>query len=206
MTIQDGSLPDANDVRNLISGMSNLLMGKNSTMFLPIQIENASGVRSIKLWLWGKKAGLSDTSFVHGSSKHAHGTHTHLGALDSGSFSRAQGTAAGSQNFTQNITSVEGGEISHSGTIDDLDVPEGVQIFIDGVNKTADIGDPNGRGAGEFDAGSDTWGVDGTSEWQTLELDLTPLISWTAGLHDLEIKETGGTGGVLVWMLQVQGW
>lgn len=43
------------------------------------------------------------------------------------------------------------------------------------------------------------FGDDGTTEWESGWLDLSAVISWTQGWHYIEIKETGGTGGNLIY-------
>jgi len=47
------------------------------------------------------------------------------------------------------------------------------------------------------------WGVGGATEWDTGKLDLSSLITWTAGEHYIEFKEGGGTGGTLIYQVCV---
>ncbi len=75
--------------------------------------------------------------------------------------------------------------------------PKGVQIWIDGVNVTPTVGDPNGKGSPAFNATNSTWGADGLSPWSTGPLDLTNVANWTLGEHKIELNETGGAGGQL---------
>ncbi len=74
---------------------------------------------------------------------------------------------------------------------------KGVQILVDGVNITPAIGDPNGKGAPNWDAVAQEWGADGLSPWSTGPLDITSLANWTLGEHTIELQETGGAGGDL---------
>ncbi len=48
-----------------------------------------------------------------------------------------------------------------------------------------------------------SWGVDGTTEWDTGRLDLSSVISWTAGEHYIELKEHGMVGGTLIYQVCV---
>ena len=74
---------------------------------------------------------------------------------------------------------------------------KGVQIWVDGVDITAQLGDPNGKGAPHWDAAEEEWGADGLTQWSTGPLDITGLANWTLGEHSIELKETGGAGGDL---------
>jgi len=74
---------------------------------------------------------------------------------------------------------------------------KGVQIWVDGVDITEQIGDPNGKGAPHWDAAEGEWGQDGLTQWSTGPLDVTALANWTLGEHSIELKETGGAGGDL---------
>ncbi len=73
----------------------------------------------------------------------------------------------------------------------------GVEIWIDGVEVTPSIGDPNGKGLPHYDAVNKKWGATGTEPWNTGPLDLTNVANWTLGEHKIEMKETGGAGGDL---------
>lgn len=202
MTISNGSKTDANDVLNIYQHGNNVLMGKNGTIYVPVYINNASGTRNVKIALWGKAAGTSATAMVHGASEHQHSeTHTHM-------FNNANGQAqAESQTinggFTGTMTSVAGGSATYSNGILYTNVPQAVQIWIDGSEYTPTIDDPNGKGATMYDSTNDDWGTNGTTAWDTGWLDLSSLISWTAGWHYIELKETGGTGGTLIYHVAV---
>jgi hypothetical protein len=74
---------------------------------------------------------------------------------------------------------------------------KGVELWVDGVNITPQVGDPNQKGAPAWDAAAKKWGADGLHAWSTGPLDLTSLVSWTLGEHKFELKETGGAGGDL---------
>jgi hypothetical protein len=75
--------------------------------------------------------------------------------------------------------------------------PKGVQIWVDGQDVTAKVGNPDGKGSPHWDAATSTWGVTGLDAWSTGRLDLSAAANWTLGEHSLELKETGGVGGVL---------
>lgn len=80
---------------------------------------------------------------------------------------------------------------------------KGVQIHVDGENITAEVGDPNAHGFPHWDAQQGKWGGDGLTGWNTGQLDLTSVVSWTLGEHKLLIKETGGAGGDIKMFLYV---
>ena len=75
--------------------------------------------------------------------------------------------------------------------------PKGVEIWVDGVDVTATVGDPNGLGSPQWEAETATWGGSGLDAWQTGPLDLTNVANWTLGEHLIELRETGGAGGQL---------
>ncbi|MBM4370978.1 MAG: hypothetical protein FJ098_04950, partial [Deltaproteobacteria bacterium] len=74
---------------------------------------------------------------------------------------------------------------------------KGVQIWVDGVNVTPLVGDPNAKGPPHWDPVSKSWGTTGLAAWSTGPLDLTVVANWTLGEHALEVRETGGSGGDL---------
>ncbi|MBT9557384.1 MAG: hypothetical protein IV100_15195 [Myxococcales bacterium] len=73
----------------------------------------------------------------------------------------------------------------------------GVEIWVDGVNVTPSVGDPNGKGLPHYDATNKRWGATGTDPWSTGPLDVSNVANWTLGEHKVEYKETGGAGGDL---------
>ena len=73
----------------------------------------------------------------------------------------------------------------------------GVEIWIDGQEVTASVGDPNGKGLPHWNAETKKWGGTGTEAWSSGPLDLTNVANWTLGEHTVEFKETGGAGGDL---------
>ena len=73
--------------------------------------------------------------------------------------------------------------------------PKGIEIWVDGENVTAQVGDPNAKGAPAWDAATGKWGQGGLESWATGPLDLTSVANWTLGEHSLQVKETGGAGG-----------
>ena len=72
---------------------------------------------------------------------------------------------------------------------------KGVELWIDEENVTAQIGDPNGKGAPAWNEADQNWGADGLAGWSSGPLDLTGVANWTLGEHKMQLKETGGAGG-----------
>ena len=75
------------------------------------------------------------------------------------------------------------------------EIPQGVQIWIDGEDKTAAIGDQQAMGAPAWTG--TTWGSDGATPWSTGRLDISQVIDWGVGEHTLQFKNTGESGGKL---------
>ncbi len=73
------------------------------------------------------------------------------------------------------------------------EIPQGLEIWLDGQNVTAAIGDQQGVGAPAWTGAS--WGSDGTTPWATGRLDLSQIIDWGVGEHKLQFKNTGESGG-----------
>jgi hypothetical protein len=76
-------------------------------------------------------------------------------------------------------------------------VPMGVEIWVDGNNVTNAVGDPNGRSTPHWDATNKKWGQTGTLEWNSGPLDLTNVATWGLGEHNIQLRETGGVGGLV---------
>jgi len=74
-------------------------------------------------------------------------------------------------------------------------IPQGVQIWIDGENRTESIGDPHALGTPAWTGTS--WGEDGATPWATGRLDISQVIDWGVGEHTLQFKTTGESGGKL---------
>ncbi|MDP6945161.1 MAG: hypothetical protein QF464_13515, partial [Myxococcota bacterium] len=74
-----------------------------------------------------------------------------------------------------------------------LRAPKAIEIWVDGVNVTDQVGNPNGKGVPNWDGSS--WGSDGQTPWSSGQLDLTNVADWTLGEHLIEFRETGGVGG-----------
>jgi hypothetical protein len=74
-------------------------------------------------------------------------------------------------------------------------IPQGVQIWLDGEDKTVAIGDQQGKGSPAWTG--TTWGADGATPWATGRLDLSQVIDWGVGEHTLQFKTTGESGGKL---------
>ena len=75
-------------------------------------------------------------------------------------------------------------------------IPQSVQIWIDGEDRTAAIGDQQSVGAPAWTGAS--WGSDGVTPWATGRLDISQVIDWGVGEHILEFKNTGESGGRLL--------
>jgi hypothetical protein len=73
------------------------------------------------------------------------------------------------------------------------EIPQGVQIWVDGVDRTAAIGDQQAKGAPAWTGTS--WGSDGTTPWATGRLDISQVVDWGVGEHTLQFKNTGASGG-----------
>ncbi len=78
-------------------------------------------------------------------------------------------------------------------------IPNGVQIWVDGEDKTAAIGDQQGKGVPAWTG--TTWGSDGETPWATGRLDLSQVIDWGVGEHLLQFKTTGDSGGKILYYL-----
>lgn len=205
MTISNGSSNDGNDILNIYQHGGNVLQGRNGTVFIPVIINNASGVRNVYLYVYGKATGAGLTSSVHGVSRHYHGF-LGIKAVTGNTRISTQSGSSGADDEYHTITSGDNG--TNDGQIGDpntslslayTNVPKTVKIYVDGVDKTSTIGDPNGKGATKYDSGSQSWGVNGSTIWDTGRLDLTSVITWTAGEHRIELVESGGFGGVLIY-------
>ena len=72
-------------------------------------------------------------------------------------------------------------------------IPQGVQIWIDGEDRTVAIGDQQAVGAPAWTGTA--WGSDGTTPWGTGRLDISQVIDWGVGEHTLQFKNTGESGG-----------
>jgi hypothetical protein len=75
------------------------------------------------------------------------------------------------------------------------EIPQGVEIWIDGQNVTTAIGDQQGKGAPAWTGTA--WGADGTTPWATGRLDLSQVSDWGVGEHTVQFKNTGDSGGRL---------
>ena len=107
----------------------------------------------------------------------------------------------GAQNAWNNRTGGTGGEgwiveeQPIAGIVNQT-VPTEVEIWIDGQNVTAQVGNPNGKPAPDWNAETQRWGMIGESPtWSTGPLDISGATDWTLGEHTVELREKGGTGG-----------
>ena len=136
----------------------------------------------VRLYLYGLATNIGSLSHLHSNSGRTSNANVYFPTsgdsfLHSHTFTRNTGLTG---NLTQTTS-----------------VPQEVTIWIDGVEKTATIGDANSKGATMYDSTNDDWGIDGTTEWNTGELDLTSLITWSVGEHYIELR-CAGTGGRLL--------
>lgn len=76
-------------------------------------------------------------------------------------------------------------------------VPQGVQIWLDGVDRTVAIGDQHAQGAPAWTGSS--WGADGLTPWAAGRLDISQASDWGVGQHTLQLKTTGASGGRLLF-------
>jgi hypothetical protein len=156
-----------------------------------VHIENTTGDRNVFLYLYGE-----DTTLVEAEHTHA------VGSLANGAIGNCAGIVGA--NACGHGHNVSGSTAVTGNVFDSLnDVPQAVQIWIDGVNYTADIGDQNSKGATMYDSLNNDWGIDGTTEWNTGKLDLSDIIDWTAGEHYIEFKCTSVIGGRLLYSLYI---
>jgi hypothetical protein len=78
-------------------------------------------------------------------------------------------------------------------------IPQGVQIWVDGADVTAAIGDQQGKGSPAWTGTS--WGADGTTPWATGRLDISQVSDWGVGEHTLQFKNTGASGGKIQYYI-----
>lgn len=204
MTIGESTLPDDRDILNIYHHGGNASIGATGLIWFPVIINNAGGVRNVYLQLWGKKLSSDGTNpnVLAWPIAHNH----QMGSVSNIATTRDQTytgdglfvdtTAGANTRICVTALNVPAAGVKNA-------VPQAVEIWIDGTQYTASIGDPNSKGATMYDSGNDDWGVDGTTEWDTGVLDISSEISWTAGLHYIELKETGDTGGTLVYHLSI---
>ena len=198
--------------KNIYHHGNNVMMGKTGTIWIPVIINNVNDTPDVYLEMWGKPAGTSATVFNHGMLV----DHYHYINATQGETNSTWQTA----NATKNLKVLNIGEANAVGQISGgavatadapvvqslvayTNVPQAVQIWIDGTEYTATIGNPNGKGSGMYDAGNADWGNSSGVAWDTGVLNLSSLITWTAGLHYIELKETGGEGGTLIYHASV---
>ena len=209
----DGNILYDHELNNKQSFQASHMIGPGDRKRFYVHILSSGDTPKVRLYLYGKKAfeQAGTTAFC---AEHDHSTHTHVlrydgnAKLDDGHLDEVGGSDL----------RIEGGAGNHSGTCLDTTqvgtsgataqvattaVPQAVEIWIDGTQYTETIGDPNSKGATMYDTANDDWGVDGTTEWDTGELDISSTISWTVGEHYIELRETGSTGGRLSWYVMV---
>jgi hypothetical protein len=80
-------------------------------------------------------------------------------------------------------------------------IPKGVQIWVDGEDQTAAIGDQQGKGSPAWTGTA--WGGDGATPWETGRLDISQIIDWGVGEHKVEFKTTGDSGGRILFYVYI---
>jgi hypothetical protein len=190
MTISTGSYVEAYDHLNIKSYNNDTHVLPNGQKKIYVHINNANEPRNVFLYLYGLKANIPTAEHLHAAT-----------GLSNSSIGNCASPAGG--NACGHGHTITGSTDNYTGLTNSTSVPQAVQIWIDGTEYTATIDDPNAKGATMYDSVNDDWGVDGTTEWNTGKLNLTSVISWTAGEHYIEFKETGGTGGRLLYNLYI---
>ena len=202
-------------IDNKLSFQNNVMIGKSGVIYLHVPILITGDTPKVRLYVFGKAAGTGVNAYTHGILV------DHYHTLMAGAASYGTGWQTGNRAanvYVRNIGSgdvpstISVGNVFRTGDsnppttvvdpIDYTNVPKYLKIYLDGVDKTSTIGDPNGKGGTMYSAGNG-WGVDGTTVWDTGELDISATISWTVGDHYIELKETGAFGGTLVYTLLV---
>jgi hypothetical protein len=190
VSISDGANILAEDLlnRKSYSNDTNISPGRDKKIY--VHISNTKGEKKVFLYLYGEQANQALLTHFH-----------NVGSLGSDAIGNCTGTGGG--NACGHNHTISGSVAVNTSTfVNGSYVPKFVQIWIDGTQYTATIGDPNGKGATMYTGGSG-WGVNGSTIWNTGKLDLSSLISWTVGEHYIEFKETGNFGGRLLYDLYV---
>ncbi len=144
----------------------------------------------VYLYAYGKKP----TNLI--LPNHNHGSHNHTYAIPEA----YNDYSSCKQQCTYNTNSKTVGTGSYALTnVDPNLAPQGVQIWIDGADRTAEIGDQQGVGSPHWTG--TTWG--GGQEWATGRLDLSQVIEWGVGEHTVELKETGNKGGRVLYYVYI---
>jgi hypothetical protein len=188
--LNDGDIPDQgyfDSILNIQTYCLDTHIRPNGKKRIYVYIHNTDGVRNVYLYLRGLASDMAIVAHYH---DHNHGGNT-------GTTSNASGTGANGPH-THQVFSDTTGVNSATAITNGTTVPKAVQIWIDGTEYTATIGDPNAKGATMYDSVNADWGTNGTTEWNTGKLNLSSLISWTAGEHYIEFRDTENTGGRLI--------
>jgi hypothetical protein len=136
-------------------------------------------------------------------ANHTHGSHNHAfsksyAKYNSASYRCGADYCNGTETITVNTKTVGTGDYPLTDVTASAN-PQGVQIWVDGVDATAAIGDQQGVGAPAWTGAA--WGAG--DPWETGRLDLSNVVEWGVGEHVIEFKETGNAGGRLVYNLYV---
>jgi len=192
MVIKDGDDIIAEDHLNMKTYSDDDHVRPAGDKIIYVHIDNVIGDRNVFLYLYGEITQLMIDEHTHTS-----GSLVNAGIGNCAGISG--GVACGHGHTLSGVSAVTG-DVAESGF---FDVPKAVQIWIDGTEYTAAIGDPNGKGGTMYDSTNDDWGVDGATEWSTGKLNLSSTIDWTAGEHYIEFKCSEDIGGRLLYSLYI---
>lgn len=213
----DGNVLYDHELNNKQTFQGIYMVGPGDRARFYVHILSSGDTPQVRMYLYGKQAanqgGTTAFSAQHDHSTHKHDIGVSLSIADGQYLYRAGdvSTIGGSNNpagasegyISGPIQTIQIGTAGATAQVATTAVPQAVEIWIDGTQYTATVGDPNSKGATMYDAANDDWGVDGTTEWNTGELDLSSVISWTVGEHYIELRETGTTGGRLQYFVLV---
>jgi len=158
---------------------------------------------NMRLYIHPKRENPTVTAYFYGEPldapavQHAHGNHHHplIVRINNHNYDTFQGSYSGyTVNYpgggSSNPVSVQNTSIGSGDTpIPQTSIPSSVHIWIDGIDRTTELGGPFGT----------TPGV----SWRSDELDLSEWVT-TQEEHFVEIKEEGGTGGRLLYNIYVE--
>lgn len=175
--------------RKTYSNDSHVKASNDKKIYVHITRQEDLQYLKVFLYLYGETANMPVSSHFH-----------NVGSFGSDAIGNCTGTGGG--NACGHNHTISGSTASNIDLLNGTDVPRNVEIWIDGTEYTATIGDPNAKGGTMYNAGTDDWGVNSTTEWNTGKLDLSNLIDWTVGEHYIEFK-CGAVGGRLLYSLYI---
>lgn len=180
-----GSGSGANDGAKVRVLKGDVNIGPNQSTSEYVHVFSADAPK-VYLYAYGKKP----TNLI--LPNHNHGSHTHTYGIPEAynDYYKCM------KQCTYNTSGTTVGTGSYALTnVDPNMAPKGVQIWVDGVDRTAEIGDQQGVGSPHWTG--TTWGAG--QEWGTGRLDISLLVTWGVGEHTIEFKETGGEGGRILY-------